>query len=401
VRFSGYIQADWVAMNQLSQEEVDTSGQPINQERFVLRRGRIHADAERGIFVSSFEIDANTINGPQMRPIDAEVSLRWPIPEPRARHPFSPPPIPDYDFLLTMGLFQTPFGAEVQELDTIRPFLERSNVANALFPGSYDLGARFRGRYKFLNYTLGMMNGDPIGERAFPGRDPNKSKDLVFRVGVIAAVARGLGIDVGFSGLTGSGFHEGTPTTKDQLVWRDTNEDGIVDTTEIQVIPGTAATPSQTFHRFAIGADLKATARVPKLGKLQVRAEIMRATNLDRGMFVADPISTGRDLRELGWNVGFSQELTRYGLIGVRYDKYDPDSDATEQQGLSFVPRDKSVSTWAFLGGLKLPNEAGPISAGRLLFEYDKNSNALGRGPNGIPATLASDTAILRAEVTY
>jgi hypothetical protein len=326
--------------------------------------------------------------------------MRWPVPRPPPEHadPFARP---DNDFLLTMGLFQTPFGMEVQELDTIRPFLERTNMANALFPGSYDLGARFRGRYKFLNYALGLMNGDPIGERAFPGRDPNKSKDLVFRVGASTPITRGFGIDAGFSGLTGSGFHEGTPTTKDQLVWRDTNEDGIVDTTEIQVISGTAATPSQTFHRFAIGGDLRVNARVPVLGKLQLRGEIMRATNLDRGMFVADPISTGRDLREFGWTVGFAQEITRYGVVGVRYDRYDPDSDATEQQGLSFVPRDKSVSTWSFLGGLKLPDASGPLHVGRLLFEYDKNENALGRGPNGLPATLKSDTAILRAEVTY
>ena len=119
VRLSGFLQADWVAMNQLSQDEIDTQGQPINQDRFVLRRGRIHVDAERGIFTSSFEIDANTVNGPQMRPIDAEVSARWPVPQkPRAGEL---PERPDYDFLLTMALFQTPFGMETQELDTIRP----------------------------------------------------------------------------------------------------------------------------------------------------------------------------------------------------------------------------------------------------------------------------------------
>jgi hypothetical protein len=398
VRWGGFIQADWVAMNQSSQDEVDTQGQPINQDRIVLRRARMRAEIDRGIVSGALEIDGNTVNGPQMRPIDAEVSVRWPVtgagdPEARLR--------PDYDFLLTLGLMQTPFGYETQELDPARPFLERSNVSNAFFPGVYDLGARFRGRYKFLHYAVGLMNGDPIGEKAFPGRDPNKSKDLVFRVGVKTEIIRGVDVNAGFSGLTGSGFHEGTPTTKDQLVWRDTNEDGIVDTSEIQVIAGSAATPSQTFKRFGIGADLVVGMRVPVLGKLQLRGEIMRGNNLDRGMFIADPVSVGRDLRELGWYVGVSQEVTRYGLVGVRYDHYDPDSDALEQQGVSFVPRDKSVSTWAFLGGVKLPSERGPYHAGRLLFEYDKNTNALGRGQNGLPATLASDTAILRAEITF
>ena len=394
VRWGGFMQADWIAMDQRSQDEIDTTGQPLNDNRFVLRRARIRAELDRGIFVGALEIDANTVNGLQMRPIDAEISVRWPTP-PLLEHRG------DYDFMLTMGLFQTPFGYETQELDPVRPFLERSNMINAFFPGVYDLGARLRGRYKFLNYAVGVMNGDPIGEKAFAGRDPNKSKDLVFRVGVKTDVARGVDVDVGFSGLTGSGFHEGTPTTKDQLVWRDANEDGIVDPSEIQVIAGTAATPSQIFKRFAVGADARVSVRVPWLGNLQVRGEIIRASNVDRGMFIADPVSVGRDLREFGYSVGVAQDVTRFGLIGIRYDHYDPDTDAAEQQGLSFVPRDNSVGTWAFVGGLKLPQERGPFNAGRLLFEYDKNTNALGRGANGLPTTLASDTAILRAEITY
>lgn len=390
VRFSGFTQADWVAMNQNTQEEIDVRGQPQNQQRFVLRRARLRADVDRGILTGAFELDANTVNGPQVRPIAAEVTARWPVKRSG-----------DFDFAATIGLMQTPFGAEVQELDYVRPFLERSAVSSAFFPGVYDLGMRFRGRYRFLHYALGLMNGDPIGEKAFPGRDPNKSKDLVFRVGVKTDVTHRLNVDAGFSGLSGSGFHAGTPTTKDQLVWRDTNEDGIVDTTEIQVIPGTAATPSQTFRRFGVGADLKVRFKIAHLGNLELRGEIMRGNNLDRGLFIADPISTGHDLRETGYYVGISQELTRWGLLGLRYDKYDPDSDASEQQGLTLVPRNRSVSTWAIVGALRLPNEHSPLSAGRLLFEYDRNQNALGRGTNGTPASLASDTAILRAEITY
>jgi hypothetical protein len=146
---------------------------------------------------------------------------------------------------------------------------------------------------------------------------------------------------------------------------------------------------------------VKVRFRFAHIGRLELRGEVMRGNNLDRGLFIADPISTGHDLRETGYYVGVSQELTRWGLIGIRYDKYDPDSDATEQQGLTLVPRDRSVSTWAFLGALRLPSDYSPVSAGRLLFEYDHNQNALGRGQNGLPTTLASDTAILRAEITY
>src|SRR5690606_3807210 len=111
------------------------------------------------------------------------------------------------------------------------------------------------------------MNGDPIGERTFPGRDPNESKDLVFRVGGAAEVGDGVQIEGGLSGLTGRGFHEGQPASKDVLQWQDSNADGIVDqTTELTVIPGSPATPSSSFKRFAVGADLRVTITLPRLG---------------------------------------------------------------------------------------------------------------------------------------
>ena len=78
------------------------------------------------------EIDANTTNGPQVRPIDAEVSVRWPDKAGSgAPH-----------LLLSAGLMKIPFGFEVPELDVVRPFLERSTVMRALFPGEFDLWAR-------------------------------------------------------------------------------------------------------------------------------------------------------------------------------------------------------------------------------------------------------------------
>ena len=47
--------------------------------------------------------------------------------------------------MATLGLMRIPFGFEVQELDYVRPFLERATVLRALFPGEFDLGARLRG----------------------------------------------------------------------------------------------------------------------------------------------------------------------------------------------------------------------------------------------------------------
>src|SRR5262249_32961587 len=154
----------------------------------------------------------------------------------------------------------------VPELDPQRFFLERTTTARALFPGTYDLGFRIGGAYRFLRYAFAVSNGEPVGESSFPGRDPNAAKDFVWRIGVDASPASFLRIRAGVSALSGTGFHQGTPATKDTLIWRDANGDGIVQITEIQVIPGAPATPSQSYHRFALGADLGLTARVPVLG---------------------------------------------------------------------------------------------------------------------------------------
>jgi hypothetical protein len=390
VRLSGYTQLDWTMMDKSSQDEIDWStGKPLNNDRFTLRRGHLRAETEQGLVSGTLEIDANTVNGPQVRPIDAEVRIAWPYarakPTEASRMPW---------FEGSLGLMKIPFGFEVPELDNLRPFLERASVMRALFPGEFDLGVRLRGRYRWLEYALAFMNGHPIGESTFPAVDPIKAKDMVGRVGVDTEIADGVRLMIGVSGDAGTGFHQGTPPTKDQLVWRDVNEDGIVQPTEIQVIPGQSAIASQTYHRFAIGGDVRVVARTGSLGELTLRAEVVWGTNLDRGLIVADPVAEGRDLREVGWYVGGTQDLGPWVTFGVRYDRYDPDADAQLQRAANLVPVDTTFSTIAMMvmvhHGLQ-----------RLLFEYDKNTNALGIDATGAPTTLASDVATLRGQVSF
>lgn len=385
VRFSGYLQVDWVIHNQESQNELNGStGMPLNQDRFTLRRGHVRADIEKGMVIGSIEVDANTTNGPQVRPIDAEISLRWPE-KPDARVP---------SFLVTAGLMQIPFGYEVQELDFVRPFLERATVLEALFPGEFDLGARFKMKYRFLDMALGVMNGNPIGDKVFPDLDPVQAKDMVGRIGVSVEVAPGVLVQAGTSADAGTGFHPGTPATKNQLVWQDQNGDGLVEPNEITAIGGTPATPSQVFHRFAVGGDARIIVRVPPLGNLTFRGELVSGLNLNRGLEVADPVGAGHDLREIGWSGGATQELTPWGMIGARYNLYNPNADATQQRPLNLVPINRSYSTLALMGMLR-------YHGARLLLEYDINRNPLGVGANGAPTTLADNALTLRAQLVF
>jgi hypothetical protein len=384
-RFSGFLQVDWVIHNQASQDEINGStGQPLNQDRFTLRRGHVRVDAEKGLVLGSLEIDANTTSGPQVRPIDAEVSLRWPQ-KPDDRLP---------SLMATMGLMRIPFGYEVQELDYVRPFLERATVLQALFPGEFDLGARFKVKYNVLDLAIAVMNGNPIGNKVFPDLDPVGAKDLVGRIGVDFEIARGVRFQAGVSGDTGTGFHAGTPATASQLVWQDQNGDGLVEPGEIVAIGGTPATPSQVFHRFALGGDARLIVRLPPLGDLSFRAEVIDAQNLDRGLEVADPVGAGHDLREVGWSGGATQEITRWGMVGARYDVYNPDADASQQRATNLVPVDRSYSTFALMGMLR-------YEQARLLLEYDINTNPLGVGSNGAPTTLADNALTLRGQVVF
>jgi hypothetical protein len=285
----------------------------------------------------------------------------------------------------------------VLQSDKDRLFLERSNAERGLFPGEYDLGLRLSGGWRFLRYAVAAMNGDPIGEKLFPGRDPNQSKDLVGRVGVDFNVLQRLGLKAGFSADYGQGFHKGTVASKNTIVWNDTNEDGAIQPSEISIVPGQTTLPSKNFDRWGVGGDLLVNIGIPRLGDLTLYGEVYFATNLDRGLVVADPITTpgSRDLRELGWYVAFTQELTPWAMVGVRYDHYDPDRDNNQRQNGNYVPVDSSYSTLSVAGAVRYPNYA------RLVIEYQHNTNALGRGLNGIPTTLADDLVTLRGQVQF
>lgn len=385
VRVSGFIQADWIIHNQESQNEINGStGQPLNLDRFTLRRGHVRVDAGQGLLSGALELDANTTNGPQVRPIEADVSFRWPE-KADSRLP---------SFVASIGLMRIPFGYEVQELDYVRPFLERANMLQALFPGEFDLGMRLGVRYRFLDWTIAVMNGSPIGNKVFPALDPVQAKEIVGRLGVDVEIAPGIRFQAGVSGDTGTGFHPGTPATKNVLVWQDQNGDGLVEPNEITAIGGTPATPSQVFHRFALGGDARLVVRVAPLGNLTFRAEAVNAQNLDRGLEVADPVGAGHDLREVGYSGGATQELTRWAMIGARYDLYNPNGDASEQRAVNLVPVDRSYSTLALMGMAR-------YRQARLLLEYDINRNPLGTGTNGAPTTLADNALTLRGQLVF
>jgi hypothetical protein len=383
---SGFVQAD-LNVNQTSQDQLNPStGAPLNDNRFLIRRARLGAFVDQQYLAGVIELDANTVNGAQVRPMDVEATVKWP----GGSMPLA---------ALTVGLFKIPFGWEVIERDRDRIFTERSMFVRALFPGEYDLGARLAGGWRSVRYALAVQNGEPIGESTFPVRDPNQAKDITGRLGIVSQVADKVLVQAGFSALTGKGFHKGTPPTKPTLTWMDLNENGQYNAGELIVFPGTSGQPSQNFSRYAVGADALVSVRYLQNSGTTIYAEFARASNLDRWFLIADPYGPlGRNLREWGYYLAAVQDLGRHCKLGLRYDYYNPDLDSTDRQAAVTVPSSQAISTVS--AAAALIGSAGGLS-GRLVAEYDWVEDHEGRNASGLPTDLKNNVFTLRAEVAF
>lgn len=380
---SGYVQAQY-QQSQASQDQLDANGVPLNQNRFLVRRARLRLDRGWDYASATVEIDGNNQNGLAFGLRRAEASLLL-----RAADRSVPPLA-----VLTAGLTSIPFGYELYEPNRTRLFLERTTGSRALFPGDGDFGATLGGAVGFFRYSLGAFDGTPVPDSAPSaiGFDPTSEKDLIARFGAETQPTRHLGVAGGVSFLGGSGFHPGTSATKATLQWQDTNQNGVVDPGEIIGVPGQAATPSQTFPHWGLGVDLELRLQTA-LGRALLYGEAYVGSNLDRGLLIADPVALGTNLREFGWYVAYVQEVTRYGLVGLRVDAYNPNGDATTQIGGTVLPLDQTITTWSPLVALVLPDRA------RLLFEYDHILNHEGIDWRGVPTDLPKDQWTLRLQV--
>src|SRR5690349_3907540 len=154
---TGWAQVDGIAWAEDSEDQLDPgTGEPLNLERFVVRRARVRATAERGPWSGAVEIDGNTVAGATARLLSAEVAWHAPVPAP-------------VELEIAAGLMKIPFGAEVPLPDRRRDFLEPSRAARALFPGNYDAGVVVRGQWRFLRWAIGAMNGAPVADAQFAG----------------------------------------------------------------------------------------------------------------------------------------------------------------------------------------------------------------------------------------
>ncbi len=378
---TGYAQAQY-EMHQDSVEQLRQGSNVLNQDRFLLRRGRVRVTGTWEYAQIVLEVDGNTTRAPVFGFRKAEVSLKW-------RASTDPGALA---LMLTGGLFDVPFGAELVESPRYRPFMERSLASRALFPGEPDLGVRLSLSWSFLRLTAAVVNGEPIDEpSAFTLRDANKGKDIVFRAGVDTKPTEHLHVTGGLSGLTGWGFHAGSDVSKGYVEWRDLNEDGQVQQYELTPVVAASVDPSVSFARWATAIDA-AVSLDWRWGTTSLSGELVLATNLDRGFLPADPTVLSVDARELGWHVRLIHEFQKWAVIGVRFDQYNPSIDFFDNRKGKLIGSVQTVSTVSPLIGFKVPH-------GRLYLQYDVIVDRLARGTDGVPSDLRNDTFTARLQV--
>jgi hypothetical protein len=377
----GYLQSQYVS-SQASQDQLAQGGALLNKDRFLIRRARVHVTGEWEYAAFAVELDANTTNGPQVDLRKAEASLQY-------RPDRTKPPI----VMATIGQFDTPFGYELVESPRTRWFMERSTASQGFWPGEPDLGVRLAGALGFFRWTIAAVNGEPLGESSpYALQDPNAAKDLIFRFGFDTKPRDDLHLAGGISSYRGTGFDPGSDAATPSLQYTNISNSGTVGPGNLSVVGGTGPTPSQNFDRWAAGADLRLHYRW-RPGVLKVYGEFMLASNMDRGQYFANPVLATIDQRELGFYVGALQEITPYGMVGFRYDYYDPNSNAFDNRRGQLLPYSEAIQTTSLLAGLTIPDRA------RLVFQYDIVRNALARDSTGIPTNLPSNAWTVRLQV--
>ncbi len=378
---SAYLQGQYET-HQDSQNQLTPSGAPLNQDRFSVRRARASVTGEWQYAAMVMELDANSTNGPQVDLRKAEASLQY-------RPDRSLPPLA----MATVGLFDAPFGFELDESPRTRFFMERSTMSRAMFPAEPDLGLRLAGAASFFRWTIAAQNGEPLGEASpYVEQNPSGSKDVFFRFGVDTTPLPDLQVAGGMSAIRGQGFHAGTPAASSSLQWHDINQDGVVQQSELVGVAAQNATPSINFDRWALGADLRTSFRW-WLGVAKIYGEFYVAQNFDRSLYIADPVATGLDQRELGFYVAGQQEITTWALVGLRYDFYDPNSNAFDKRGGNLIPFSEAITTISPLAAFVLPDRA------RLILQYDAIHNAYARSAVGVPTNLKDNILTLRLQV--
>jgi hypothetical protein len=294
-------------------------GVTTNGDFFRVRRARLKTELMPADFARLvFEIDPTPAgwNGGVhtiMREVEAQGIARW-------TH--------DVSTEFAVGIFEIPFGFEIQQGDYSRPFIERSWGEANMFPAEFDTGAHAytRALHDRLTVQVAVVNGSMMGEPTFALiPDLNKGKDILGRASYDFGP-----FDVGASGYYGQGQ--------------------IVDAVGLRFkqFPRWAANVEVALHHTFVS----------RLGESRLYAEGTLAQDMDRGVnyayalpaFPADVVNGAvTNLNERSTWVRAEQDFTSWFTLGLRYDFYTPDSSQKNDGRATYA----AVAVVHFTSGLQ------------------------------------------------
>ena len=267
MRFSGYIQAQYVDDERSRNELGGTSG-TRNFDQFSVRRARVkftyqHSPTAR--FVLQPDI---TSSGVSLKDGYVELTEPWTT----------------WKNTLTAGQFNWPFGFEIGYSSSSRELPERSRVVRTLFPGERDRGVMLSGLgiNERFRYQVAVVNGTGT----------TRSDDLNQRKDVVGRVAYSFGaVDVGASLYRGS-----------------------------DLVATTTVPTGREFDKQRHGVEFQWATPIPGLGlrgeyitgKQAPAANTTRTESFDVG----------------GWYFYAIQSIGTRHQVALRLDEYDPNTDA-------------------------------------------------------------------------
>jgi hypothetical protein len=307
LKVGGYIQAQWQYADSVNQASVNGGSFPAtSQERTILRRARLKTTWQSPTSRYVLEIDALPA-GVTIKDVNAQITEPW-----------------LKAFSVTAGVMDRPFGFEVGYSSSAIELPERTRGSQVLMPGEKDLGAEIEfagteamGFAEHLNFKVGAFTG--VGSALV---ENDNERDYIGRAGfTLPFYDINLAVDGGFSAYIGKVTNSTAKVAEmgskgDTLTWVSTTGKKALD----------------TYDRNLMGVDAQIYYDIPVIGGISLRGEYWWgdwvSVNGNTGLYTLGD-TNGVYLRKVSsWYIMAVQNIGNKNQLAVRYDMFDPNTDA-------------------------------------------------------------------------
>lgn len=372
LKVSGYVQFEWQYGQRDAKLDVGSPNaeDDRNFNRFGIRRGRLKLQYQKSIADAVLQMDF-TEKGIELK--DAYLSLR----------------IPNESWIaLTAGVFNRPFGREIEYSSSRRESPERSMVFRTLFPQERDVGMMLTlqpetaSPWHFLKFQGGLFGGNGIKT------DPDSRKDFIGHLSFDRQFKKGLTLSAGISGYFGKAY-QGTDS-----IYRMSGPSFVLNDNATNL--GKFA--NRRYYGFDIGSRFETALGSTKLVGELIFGQQPGAKSNSKSPNSAELPSNDTYIRSFnGGYVSWAQGIgkTRFSSI-LKYDWYQPNIDVRGNQiGQNGTTAGDVPYHTLGIGGLY---DADPI---RVTLYYDFVKNGTSTNLSGFGTVLPANKLTLRLQFKF